>query len=192
MSPDEPRAGARDADLNPYRSFHEPDGSQGRSPDPSADQRHAARSGGAVADSAAPPRRFSALAVAVGYGSDYLITEVVDRLYWQLVAQRVVSGAATMPSETTSLLAISLLGTASSVIGGFVCGSLARRDEVRHGVAQLLLGFAIFVGQVWSSGGWGLPAWYYALTIPAVSLATVTGAWLAKQRRVRRARAAQA
>ncbi|MBK7976023.1 MAG: hypothetical protein IPK07_23040 [Deltaproteobacteria bacterium] len=189
MRDDDPRANLRADEPNPYRSFDDPDSPQAPAPDP-----FGARPGGAL-DGVGPheatrgARRFSVLAVAVGYGSDYLVTEVVDRLYWQVVVERIVSGSGSMPNETTSLLAISLLGTASSVLGGFVCGRIAKHAEVKHGVAQLLLGFAIFLGQVWSSGGWGLPSWYYALTIPAVSLATVAGAWLAGQRRLRRARA---
>lgn len=190
MTANDPRAIPRGDEPNPYRSFHDPDAPQAPAPDPFAGERDGLPGADVTAGTAVAPRRSSALAVLVGYGSDYILTEVVDRLYWELVAERVMSGAASMPSENTSLLVISLLGTASSVVGGFICGRIARRDEVKHGVAQLVLGFAIFLGQVWTSGGWGLPSWYYALTIPAVSLATVTGAWLAKQRRLARARAA--
>lgn len=189
MSEDQPRAGPRDDEPNPYRSFHDPDAPPLPALDPFGTERGALHDGAARPDDAAAARRISVLAVLVGYGSDYVITEVVDRLYWRLIEVRVVSGAGTMPSETTSLLVISMLGTASSVIGGFICGRVARRHEVKHGVVQLLLGFTIFLGQVWSSGGWGLPTWYYVMTIPAVSLATVTGAWLAKLSRQSRARA---
>lgn len=190
MNENDPRAGVRKDEPNPYRSFHDPDAPPLPALDPFGTEPGALHDGATRPDDAATPRRFSALAVLVGYGSDYVVTEAIDRIYWQIIAERVVSGAAAMPSETTSLLVISLLGTASSVVGGYICGRVARRDEVKHGVVQLLLGFAIFLGQVWTSGGWGLPSWYYALTIPAVSLATVAGAWLAKQRRLARARAA--
>ncbi|MFN7950553.1 MAG: hypothetical protein U0610_02425 [bacterium] len=176
-APDDERA-------NPYQSFADETAAGSAAPaarDPALDRL------GAEAEVPAAGR-FRWLAVMVGYGSDYLLTEALDRIWWMYVAERVASGLLSPPSERASLLVLSLLGSASSVVGGFVCGMLAKGAELEHGVVQLVLGFAIFVLQVWTSNGPGLPSWYYGLTIPAVSAATVGGAWLARQRRSRRER----
>ncbi len=175
-----------DAGTNPYQSFDDVPGAGA-----TAGAGEPARDPFTLDTDTRGERRFRWLAILVGYGSDYLLTEALDRIWWTYVAGRVASGLMEAPSETVSLLVLSLLGSSSSVVGGFVCGLLAKRAELRHGVIQLVLGFVIFVLQVWTSEGPALPRWYYVLTIPAVSAATVGGAWLAQRRRLRRERGAR-
>ncbi len=183
---------ADEHEQNLYQSFPEgmsPPGSgngNGMEPgDPSAFPHTILGSGSPnAAAEARASRRFRWIAVLVGYGSDYLLTEVLDRVFWLLLGLHVASHGGAEPSQTMVLAWISFLGSSSSVFGGFVCGLVAKHSEVRHGFVQAALGFTIFLLQVWRSADrWGLPTWYYVVTIPAVTIATLSGAWLAGERR---------
>ncbi len=81
--------------------------------------------------------------------------------------------------QSTSGLLLSLIfGLGCSVLGGYVAGRIARRDEIRHGA--IAAGLGLILGLLFREAG--LPLWYELIGIAGIIPAGMAGGYLAAER----------
>lgn len=127
-------------------------------------------------------------AVAVGVVSDIVSTMILWSVYASaLLAEKIEKhgGIDKIPEQSLSqeeLLALGLIGTVGTVVGGYMAGRLAVHQETRHGVAVAVVSLVLGLGFELAAQGairlhlWEIP--FLILMIPAGAFGGYLAQWL--------------
>jgi hypothetical protein len=128
-------------------------------------------------DTHGPVRRIRWRAVAVGVAADVVSTMILWTIYASaLLAEKIEKhgGIDKIPEQSLSqgeLLALGLIGTVGTVVGGYMAGRIAVHQETQHGVAVAVVSLVLGLGLELAVQGairlhpWEIP--FLILMIPA-------------------------
>jgi hypothetical protein len=124
------------------------------------------------------------LATLAVFGIDFVTQVVLFGAFTDLAAnaskEQVNAAAAALASDPGFLRAALLLGTASTVVGGFLVARIARRLPYFNALAYGVLGMALSI--VLSTMGDGdLPPWFRVVGIGVTVPASLLGAYFGKR-----------
>jgi len=133
--------------------------------------------------------------VAVGVAADIVSTMIFWSVYASaFLAEKIEQhgGIDKIPEQSLSqeeLLALGLIGTVGTVVGGYMAGKIAGHQETRHGVAVAVVSLVLGLGLELAVQGairlhpWEIP--FLILMIPAGALGGYLARWLRAPARYR-------